>query len=193
MVRDSQVMNESVQVLGESLPLSELSITKLEEVVCRLYNDNQCKLVNDLRYKMFCKGKNVQCHQLPPTSAALHYHLKRTNYQAFLWKKALQPRIDQEPVNHGWQLTTMADKCELAPFVETLIYRVECKYENTGDSQKFNAHTYSFWLNTLFTIFFTCFVRDCIFKLVRKRKVAEIKLFGVVCTCRQLYAVRETM
>ena len=40
-----------------SLPLSELSITKLEEVVLRLYNDNQCKLVNG---KMFCKGKNVQ-------------------------------------------------------------------------------------------------------------------------------------
>ena len=53
MVRDSQVMNESAQVLGESLPLSEQSITKLEEVVCRLYSDNQCKLVNDLRYKMF--------------------------------------------------------------------------------------------------------------------------------------------
>ena len=40
MIRDSQVMNESVQVLGESLPLSEQSITKLEEVVCRLYSDN---------------------------------------------------------------------------------------------------------------------------------------------------------
>ena len=49
----NEVMNESVQVLGENLPLSELSIIKLEEVVCRLYNDNQCKLVNDLRYKMF--------------------------------------------------------------------------------------------------------------------------------------------
>ena len=40
MVRDSQVMSESVQVLGESLPLSKQSITKLEVVVCRLYNDN---------------------------------------------------------------------------------------------------------------------------------------------------------
>ena len=104
MVRDSQVIHESVQVLGENLPLSELSIIKLEEVVCRLYNDNQCKLVNDLRYKMFCKGKNVQSHQLPPTSAALHYHHKRANYQAFLYKEALQQRTDQEPVNHGWQL-----------------------------------------------------------------------------------------
>ena len=104
MVRDNQVIRDSVGVLGESLPLSAHSITRLEEGVCRLYNDNLCKQVNDLRYKMFCKGKNVQSHQLPPTSAALHYHLKRANYQAFLWKKALQPRIEQEPVNHGWQL-----------------------------------------------------------------------------------------
>ena len=104
MVRDNQVIRDSVGVLGESLPLSAHSITRLEEVVCRLYNDNLCKQVHDLRYKMFCKGKNVQSHQLPPTSAALHYHLKRANYQAFLWKKTLQPRIEQEPVNHGWQL-----------------------------------------------------------------------------------------
>lgn len=59
MVRDSQVMNESAQVLGESLPLSEQSITQLEKVVFRLYSDDQCKLVNDLCYKMFCESKNV--------------------------------------------------------------------------------------------------------------------------------------
>ena len=46
MVRcESQFMSESVGVLGESLPLREQSITKLEEEVCRLYNDDQCKLV----------------------------------------------------------------------------------------------------------------------------------------------------
>ena len=46
MIRcESQFMSESVGVLGESLPLRVQSITKLEEVVCRLYNDDQCKLV----------------------------------------------------------------------------------------------------------------------------------------------------
>ncbi|KAL9976836.1 hypothetical protein ACROYT_G014171 [Oculina patagonica] len=103
-VRDSQVMSDNVQVIGESLTISGQSITRLQEVVCMLYNDNRCKLVNDLGYKMFCKGKNVQSHQHPPTSAALRYHLKRANYQVFLWKKALQPRIEQEPVSHGWKL-----------------------------------------------------------------------------------------
>ena len=54
MVRDNQVINDSVGTLGESLPLSILSaqsITRLEKVVCMLYNDSLCKLVNDLRYK----------------------------------------------------------------------------------------------------------------------------------------------
>ena len=35
MVKDSQFMSESVHVLGESLPLSEQSMTKLEKLVCR--------------------------------------------------------------------------------------------------------------------------------------------------------------
>ncbi len=87
MVRDSQVMSDSVQVLGESLPMSGQSITRLQEVVCILYNDKRCKLVNDLRYTMFCKGKNVQSQQLPPTSAALRYHLKPANYQVFSGRK----------------------------------------------------------------------------------------------------------
>ncbi|KAL9982565.1 hypothetical protein ACROYT_G004624 [Oculina patagonica] len=104
MDRDSQVKSDSVQVIGESLTMSGQSITRLQEVVYMLYNDNRCKLVNDLRYKMFYKGKNVQSHQLPPTSAAFRYHLKRANYQVFLWKKALQPRFEQEPVSHGWKL-----------------------------------------------------------------------------------------
>ena len=132
-------MNESVQVLGESLPLSELSITKLEGVVCRLYNDNQCKLVNDLRYKMFCKGKNVQSHKLPPTSAALHYHLKRANYQAFLWKKALQSRIDQEPVNHGWQLKEGCLEIvwtDLAPAPQAVMELVCCGCHSTCQTRR---------------------------------------------------------
>ena len=139
MVRASQVMNESVQVLGEGLPLNELSIIKLEEVVCRLYNDNQCKLVNDLRYKMFCKGKNVQSHQLLPTSAALHYHLKRANYQAFLWKKALQPRIDQEPVDHGWQLNEGCLEIvwtDLAPAPQAVMELVCCGFHGTCQTRR---------------------------------------------------------
>ena len=65
MVRDNQVISDSVGALRESLPLNAQSITRLEEVVCILFNDSLCKLVNDLRHKIFCKEKNVQYHQLP--------------------------------------------------------------------------------------------------------------------------------
>ena len=59
MVRDSQIINESVQVLGESLPLSELSITQLEEVITHklrleTWQNNACckTLINDLTFRM---------------------------------------------------------------------------------------------------------------------------------------------
>ncbi|KAL9977071.1 hypothetical protein ACROYT_G014436 [Oculina patagonica] len=104
MDRDGQVMSDSVQVIGESLTMSGQCIIRMQEVVCMLYNDNRCKLFNDLCYKMFCKGKNVQSRQLLPTRAAFRYHFKRANYQFFLWKKALQPRIEQDLVSNGWKM-----------------------------------------------------------------------------------------
>ncbi|KAL9975996.1 hypothetical protein ACROYT_G013225 [Oculina patagonica] len=128
-VRDSQGMTDSAQVIGENLTMSGQSITRLQEVVCMLYNDTRCKLVNDLRNKMFCKGKNVQSHQLPPTSAALRYHLKRANYQVFLWKKALQPGIEQEPVSHGWKLKEGRHEIvwtDLAPSPQVVMETVCC-------------------------------------------------------------------
>ena len=78
----------------------------MERFVCALYNDPSCNDVNELRYKLFYKSKNLQSHQLPPTKEALTYmyHLKRANYQAFLWKHALETQTDQAPDGHGWQM-----------------------------------------------------------------------------------------
>ena len=78
----------------------------MERFVCALYNDPSCNDVNELRYKLFCKSKNLQSHQLPPTKEALTYmyHLKRANYQAFLWKHALETQTNQAPDGHGWQM-----------------------------------------------------------------------------------------
>ena len=105
LVKDDQIARETVQILGEAIPLGEHDIIKLEKVVCKLYNEYQCDRVDELRYKMFCKGKNVQSHQLPPTRASLENHLKRANYQAYIWKCALDPQSpDIGPENQGWQL-----------------------------------------------------------------------------------------
>ena len=105
LVKDDQIARETVQILGETIPLGEHDIIKLEKVVCKLYNEHQCDHVDELSCKIFCKGKNVQSHQLPPTRASLKNHLKGENYKANIWKCALDPQSpDIGPENQGWQL-----------------------------------------------------------------------------------------
>ena len=88
---DCHIARETVQILGQTIPPGEHDINKLKKVICKLYNEHQCDRVDELRYRMFCKGKNVQSHQLPPTRASLENHLKRADYQAYIWKCALEP------------------------------------------------------------------------------------------------------
>ena len=104
LVKNDEVVRSSVLTLGESVPLSDTNMLKLEEAICRLYSDRQCNAVNEVRYKMFCKVKNVQSQQLPPTSAALKQHLMRANYQAYIWRRAMDPETDVSPENQGWEM-----------------------------------------------------------------------------------------
>ena len=104
IVQLNPVLREFVGSLGEGVPARVEDLDKLEQFVCALYNDHKCNSVNKLRYKVFCKSKNMQSHQLSPTRAALANHLKRANYQTFLWKHALEPHMDQDPDGQGWQL-----------------------------------------------------------------------------------------
>ena len=78
-----------VSNLGECVHAEVQDLNMLEQFVCAFYNGSKCNDVNELRYRLFCKSKNLQSHQLPPTKAALKNHLKRTNYQAFIWEHAL--------------------------------------------------------------------------------------------------------
>lgn len=52
----------------------------------------------------------------PPTSDCLLQHLKRSNYQAFVWRHALEAMQDLEsPGGHGW----MIDEKHLLPLLMT--------------------------------------------------------------------------
>ena len=106
IVQLNPALRQIVSSLGERLPPNEEDLKKMERFVCALYNDPRCNDVNELGYKLFCKSKNLQSHQLPPTKGALTYmyHLKRANYQAFLWKHALETQTNQAPDGHGWQM-----------------------------------------------------------------------------------------
>ena len=56
------------------------------------------------RYWLFCQ-KQKRNEGLPPTADSLLQHLRRANFQAFVWKKSLVPIQDlPPPENHSWEL-----------------------------------------------------------------------------------------
>ena len=67
-------LRQIVGSLGERVPASDEDLNKIEQFACALYNDHRCNSVNELGYKLFCKSKNQQSHQLPLTKAALKNH-----------------------------------------------------------------------------------------------------------------------
>ena len=105
IVKADEDSRASIHRIGECIPPMREDLRKMEKFVCSLYNDVNCCKVNNMRYKLFCKNQNLQLYQLPPTHAALQKHQQRANYQAYVWKHALDARIlKQGPDGQGWRV-----------------------------------------------------------------------------------------
>ena len=75
-----------------------------DKFVCHLYGYGNCESINEVRLKMFVKGK-FTIESLPPTVDAPSYHLMRSNYQAFIWKTALTNYMDLPSLDgKGWTI-----------------------------------------------------------------------------------------
>ena len=77
----------------------------LQEFTCKLYAA-RCRngTVNELRYQLFrAKKGEVESGQLPPCEDCLFMHSLCANYQAGVWRRALEecPSIPN-PSGHGW-------------------------------------------------------------------------------------------
>ena len=77
----------------------------LQEFTCKLYA-TRCPsaTVNELRYQLFrAKKGEVESGQLPPFEDCLFLHNLFANYQAGVWRRALEdcPSIPN-PSGHGW-------------------------------------------------------------------------------------------
>ena len=86
-----------------SLDLDSLNVVAAIRFVCLLY-DNKCSSedVNGLRYRLFTK-KGLLSDKLPPTLDALVLHLRRANYQCYIWKNSSTLHLNvQSPVENGW-------------------------------------------------------------------------------------------
>ncbi|MGH0164193.1 UNVERIFIED_CONTAM: hypothetical protein FKN15_047819 [Acipenser sinensis] len=76
--------------LGQQFDISKTLIKSCEALVCSL-NGKAGYDVNECRYKLFC-SRNLQNNQLPPCRAALKKHIQRANYQAAIWRHALEAK-----------------------------------------------------------------------------------------------------
>lgn len=131
---------DAIAALGERLPIHDDDADSLESFVCSLYDCNNTTNVNQARYSMFCKGNNQQSHQLPPTKAALRYHIKRANYQCYLWKNALHPIIQlQQPDGHGWKLSDGSLQVvwtDVAPAPSAIMELVCCRCKGVCNTRR---------------------------------------------------------
>ena len=97
---------DSIRDLGAyfNSDISALTLS-IEPVICLLYSEDISNTsVNSLRYQMFC-SKTQNEKNLPPTQDALQQHILRANYQAAIWRRALEPKIDAPtPHGHGWKV-----------------------------------------------------------------------------------------
>lgn len=83
--------------------VSETDTDYLEQFVVAMYCGTfDGKKVNDARRYLFTtRGKAIE--NIPPTSAALKEHVKRSVLQARKWYNCLDAlRVEQDPVNWGW-------------------------------------------------------------------------------------------
>ena len=96
----------AIQALGEVIVVDKSTTNVIEKLFCHLYGMPERNEINDARHRSFCKNKIPEPHQLPPTKDELLQHVKRANYQSFIWKRARHANPDiTSPVGNGWSLS----------------------------------------------------------------------------------------
>ena len=90
--------------LGSTLEPEDQLLRSCEKFVCRMYGKESYSTVNDLRYHLFCTSALKSYADLPPTDDALLQHVKRSNFQAYLWKHCLSSGQVPSPHGHGWKI-----------------------------------------------------------------------------------------
>lgn len=117
--------------MGTTISPSTEIQTKLCRFVCHLYGFEDCDEVNDVRYQLFKKGK---CDEelLPPNHDSLEQHIKRANYQCYIWRHAEQAQMNLPCFSqYGWRLdndgNVLCHWMNLPPAPDSVLEFVSCK------------------------------------------------------------------
>ena len=102
---------EAFSSLGTSLTVSGETQSTLDSFVCHMYGKRDAAMQdissNDVRYAMYCQSAGkISCNTLPPCWNSLKQHIKRSNYQVYVWRSCLQELTNiAEPIGNGWVMT----------------------------------------------------------------------------------------
>ncbi|CAB3993471.1 Voltage-dependent calcium channel subunit alpha-2 delta-2 [Paramuricea clavata] len=98
-------IQQDLSNFGKNPVIEEFEQKVTESFICSIYTSAQEFLnSDDARYFLFCQ-RNLKSEELPPTSESLSHHIKRANFQACVWNRALHP-FQSMPASagNGWKL-----------------------------------------------------------------------------------------
>ena len=103
LIKTTDKFCKSLQNLGSQITPSSQLMEEIENFVCALYG-NSSSSVNEARYTIFCRAGKAQNLQLAPSKDALSKHIQRANFQATIWRNALQADHScYNPNGNGWK------------------------------------------------------------------------------------------
>ena len=133
-------IQKSFQCLGSQFTITDSLTENMERFVCKLYgqpgND-----INEARHSIFCSRALSEVN-LPPCRNALVQHIKRANYQAAIWRRALKADIHApSPHDNDWiiaannQVLVRWMSQEQAPQELLKNYSCNCKKSECSNNQ----------------------------------------------------------
>ena len=105
-----------LQRIGQDRQCSESVISDMEAFTCAIYGNAATKSVNKLPYDTFLKkyqdrlsvlnvSNGMDTSLLPPCQSALEMHIRRVNYQVFVWLHAHENNPDLPDIEEsGWKI-----------------------------------------------------------------------------------------
>ena len=118
--------------------IEERVVESVNQAVSVIYSGKLMANTDDARYDLFSK-KGLSSEKLPPTSDALYMHIRRANYQAYIWKSTTVPILDlPSPLDAGW---TSDKEGHLVPMKMTQASAPEALLDFTKCSCKTECHT----------------------------------------------------
>ena len=93
LITAKPAIGNGLQHLGEDFAVTPNVHDVCEAFVCQLYNSREVNDVSKVRYDMFT-SKAATSDQMPPTKDALQLHVAHANYQARIWRRALEAKLN---------------------------------------------------------------------------------------------------